>query len=29
VKEVRKWAKTLTRGCSVIDLGCGLAFPSR
>ena len=23
VKEVRKWAKTLPRGSSVIDLGCG------
>ena len=27
VKEVRKWAKTLPRGCSVIDLGCGPGFP--
>ena len=27
VKEVRKWARTLTRGCSVIDLGCGPGFP--
>jgi SAM-dependent methyltransferase len=27
VKEVRKWAKTLPRGTSVIDLGCGPGFP--
>lgn len=27
VKEVRKWAKTLRRGSSVIDLGCGPGFP--
>jgi SAM-dependent methyltransferase len=27
VKEVRKWAKTLPRGNSVIDLGCGPGFP--
>jgi len=27
VKEVRKWAKTLKRGSSVIDLGCGPGFP--
>jgi len=27
VKEVRKWAKTLLRGGSVIDLGCGPGFP--
>jgi SAM-dependent methyltransferase len=27
VKEVRKWAQTLPRGCSVIDLGCGPGFP--
>lgn len=27
VKEVRKWAKTLPRGGSVIDLGCGPGFP--
>jgi SAM-dependent methyltransferase len=27
VKEVRKWAKTLARGSSVIDLGCGPGFP--
>jgi SAM-dependent methyltransferase len=27
VKEVRKWARTLPRGCSVIDLGCGPGFP--
>src|SRR5258708_27208221 len=27
VKEVRKWAKTLPRGSSVIDLGCGPGFP--
>src|SRR5215471_7085814 len=27
VKEVRKWAKTLPRACSVIDLGCGPGFP--
>jgi len=27
VKEVWKWAKTLPRGSSVIDLGCGLGFP--
>ncbi len=27
VKEVRKWAKTLPRGCSVIDLGCGPGIP--
>ncbi|WP_263349799.1 class I SAM-dependent methyltransferase [Acidicapsa acidisoli] len=26
-KEVRKWAKTLPRGSSVIDLGCGPGFP--
>jgi SAM-dependent methyltransferase len=27
VREVRKWAKTLPRGSSVIDLGCGPGFP--
>jgi SAM-dependent methyltransferase len=27
VKEVRKWARTLPRGSSVIDLGCGSGFP--
>ena len=27
VKEVRKWAKTLPLGSSVIDLGCGPGFP--
>ncbi len=27
VKEVRKWAKTLARGSSVIDLGCGPGVP--
>jgi SAM-dependent methyltransferase len=27
VAEVRKWAKTLQRGSSVIDLGCGPGFP--
>jgi SAM-dependent methyltransferase len=27
VKEVRNWAGTLTRGSSVIDLGCGPGFP--
>jgi SAM-dependent methyltransferase len=27
VKEVRKWAKTLPRGCNVLDLGCGPGFP--
>jgi SAM-dependent methyltransferase len=27
VKEVRKWAATLPRGSSVIDLGCGPGFP--
>ena len=27
VKEVRKWAKTLPRAGSVIDLGCGPGFP--
>ena len=27
VKEVREWAKTLPRGSSVIDLGCGPGFP--
>jgi SAM-dependent methyltransferase len=27
VKEVRKWARTLPRGSSVIDLGCGPGFP--
>src|SRR5690348_9377671 len=27
VKEVRKWAKTLSRNSSVIDLGCGSGFP--
>jgi SAM-dependent methyltransferase len=27
VKEVRKWAKTLRRGSSVLDLGCGPGFP--
>ena len=27
VKEVRKWARTLPPGCSVIDIGCGPGFP--
>jgi cyclopropane fatty-acyl-phospholipid synthase-like methyltransferase len=27
VKEVRKWAKALPRGSSVIDIGCGPGFP--
>ena len=27
VKEVRQWARTLPRGSSVIDLGCGPGFP--
>jgi SAM-dependent methyltransferase len=27
VKEVRKWARTLPPGSSVIDLGCGPGFP--
>jgi SAM-dependent methyltransferase len=27
VREVRKWARTLPRGTSVIDLGCGPGFP--
>ena len=27
VKEVRSWARTLARGSSVIDLGCGPGFP--
>jgi SAM-dependent methyltransferase len=27
VKEVQKWARTLPRGSSVIDLGCGPGFP--
>jgi SAM-dependent methyltransferase len=27
VKEVREWAKTLRRGSSVLDLGCGPGFP--
>jgi SAM-dependent methyltransferase len=27
VKEVRAWARTLPRGSSVIDLGCGPGFP--
>ena len=27
VKEVRKWTRTLPRGSSVIDLGCGPGFP--
>jgi SAM-dependent methyltransferase len=27
VKEVRKWAKTLPRGGTVIDLGCGPGVP--
>jgi SAM-dependent methyltransferase len=27
VNEVRKWAKTLPRGGSVIDMGCGPGFP--
>jgi len=27
VKEVRRWAKTLPPGGSVIDLGCGPGFP--
>jgi cyclopropane fatty-acyl-phospholipid synthase-like methyltransferase len=27
VKEVREWAKTLPRGISVIDLGCGPGVP--
>jgi cyclopropane fatty-acyl-phospholipid synthase-like methyltransferase len=27
VREVRKWARTLARGSSVIDIGCGPGFP--
>jgi SAM-dependent methyltransferase len=27
VKEVRNWAKAMSRGSSVIDLGCGPGFP--
>ena len=27
VKEVRKWARTLPRGSSIVDLGCGPGFP--
>jgi SAM-dependent methyltransferase len=27
VNEVRKWARTLSHGSSVIDLGCGPGFP--
>jgi SAM-dependent methyltransferase len=27
VKEVRKWARTLPRGSSVLDLGCGPGLP--
>ena len=27
MKEVRKWAQSLPRGSSVIDLGCGPGFP--
>jgi SAM-dependent methyltransferase len=27
VKEVQRWARTLPRGSSVIDLGCGPGFP--
>jgi SAM-dependent methyltransferase len=27
VKEVRKWARTVSRGSSVIDLGCGPGLP--
>jgi SAM-dependent methyltransferase len=27
VKEVRAWARTLPRGSSVIDIGCGPGFP--
>jgi 2-polyprenyl-3-methyl-5-hydroxy-6-metoxy-1,4-benzoquinol methylase len=27
VKEVRNWARTVSRGSSVIDLGCGPGFP--
>jgi SAM-dependent methyltransferase len=27
VKEVRKWARTLPHGSSIIDLGCGPGFP--
>src|ERR1044072_9316 len=27
VNEVRKWARTLPRGATVIDLGCGPGFP--
>jgi SAM-dependent methyltransferase len=27
VRQVRKWAKTLPHGSSVIDLGCGPGFP--
>ena len=27
VKEVRRWARSLPRGSSVIDLGCGPGFP--
>lgn len=27
VKEAREWAKTLPRGSSIIDVGCGPGFP--
>jgi SAM-dependent methyltransferase len=27
VKEVRKWAQSLPRGSSILDLGCGPGFP--
>ena len=27
MKEVRKWARALPRGSSVVDLGCGPGFP--
>ena len=27
VREVRRWARTLARGSSVIDMGCGPGFP--
>jgi SAM-dependent methyltransferase len=28
VEEVRRWARTLPRGSSVVDLGCGPGFPN-
>jgi SAM-dependent methyltransferase len=27
VKEVRQWARTLPRGCGVLDIACGSGFP--